>query len=262
MRNFMLMPKLEKIEDGKGGGGAPEPKAPPAEKPAEGDPAAQGEGDKFDELGYEKVAPEEGNKEPEKVEPKAEPQKVETPATGYGEEPPKVEEPPAPAPAAKEEVKLDYEVKTEGLSEDQVAKLKTYAKKHGLSKEAAQDLIDDRRAEVKTNAEAMVVAEKEYKAEVARKRAEWYNELKVDPNFGGEKFGHNVLQVEKVVQEFMPNTKKILTERKTMLPPYVMRDLVGLANRLYSTEKLVQGEAVIPNKEGDKEVDDSLAFYT
>jgi hypothetical protein len=244
---------------------ANESQAAPKTDQSKDAPAPQGEGDKFDDFGYEKTEPE-GDKKPEgsgdkKPEvPKETSTKVETPATGYGEKDPVVEEPPAPAPK-KEEIDLGYELKVEGVPEEDVTKLKTFAKQYALSKEAAQAYLDLRKAEHEKYKASVAESEREYEIEKQKVRAEWHRELKNDPAFGGEKFGSNILRAEKVMEEFMPNTKKVLTERKAMLPPYVMRDLAKLADHLYSTERLVQGDAPKPS-EPVEEKDDALAFYT
>jgi hypothetical protein len=46
-----------------------------------------------------------------------------------------------------------------------------------------------------------------------------------------------------------------------MLPPYVMRDLAKLAEHLYKTERLQQGDPPAPAKSKDDE-DSPYAFYT
>src|SRR5690606_22788749 len=63
-------------------------------------------------------------------------------------------------------------------------------------------------------------------------RESWVNELKTDASFGGENFTKNVDKVEKVLAKYMPETKKMLTERKGMLPPTLMKDLLKIANAL------------------------------
>lgn len=180
------------------------------------------------------------------------------PATGYGDEPPKVEEaaPPTEPPVATD---LGYELKAEGLPKEEVDKVASIAKKHNLSQEIAQDLLNLRKSELQAAEEMAVRVKNEQEAERIKTRVKWHKELKEDPHFGGEKFGFNVMQAEKVVQEFMPNTKKVLTERKSMLPPYVMRDLAKLASTLYATEKLQGGEVVVPPKKDS--VDEALEFY-
>lgn len=267
MLRFIPILKLEEIKDGQGAGASGnEPKTEQA--PAQGDTGSQAEGDQFDDFGYP-ITKEEGDKKPEgsgdkKSEvPKEEPTKIENPSTGYGDEPPKIEDAP---PEKKEDPKKDdidlgFEVNAEGVPAEELSKLKSFLKKHNASKELAQELIDQRKQEIASIKAEQEAAEKEMKLERDRTRVAWHKELKDDPNFGGDKFGFNVLRAEKVVEEFMPNTKKRLTETKAMLPPYVMRDLVKLADHLYSTEKLVQGDPTKPNNENAKDEDDPLAFY-
>jgi hypothetical protein len=260
--------KMDKASDGKGGqGGFPKPPVPESAQPAAAQPAAPAAEDGFDDLGYpiDKPAPE----KPEAPAPVAsetpeapeKPEKPETPATGYGDEPPKAPEPAPKAPEPKAEIHLDYELDAKGLPQAEADKLKLFLKKHGAPKELAQALADEKKAELAQAEAARAQAEANALAEVQATRAAWHKELKDDPTFGGEKFAHNVLRAEKVMQDFMVHTKKILTERKGMLPPYVMRDLAHIADRLYATEKLVQGDPAKPGQEGAKDEDDPLAFY-
>jgi hypothetical protein len=108
------------------------------------------------------------------------------------------------------------------------------------------------------------VEDQKKQAEINRKKteAQWYRELKEDPNFGGEKFLHNVKRAERVVQDYMPNLKNKLTESKVMLPPYVMKDLFLLAKQLYSSGEHVEGDPTKASDDKDKEKEvDPLAFY-
>lgn len=257
---------LEKADDGEGGG-APKSEAEPKSDMSKDDPSSEGEGNQLDDFGYE-IPKEEGDKKPEGKEgkkpevQKEEPTKVENPATGYGDEPAKVEDKKEEEPPAKEEeIDLGYEVKVEGLPKDEVKGLKEFFKKNEVPEKVAQAFIEKRKSEIAQQEKAKADQEKAYEAERQKIRSDWHKELKSDPTFGGEKFGHNVLRAEKVIEEFMPNTKKRLTETKAMLPPYVMRDLVKLADQLYSTEKLVQGDPSAPDVENEKGDDDPLAFY-
>lgn len=257
--------------DGQGGGGTP-----PADKSKEQstpptDPAAsEGEGD-FDDYGYPIVKdegdpPKEAAGKPKSEPPKAD-DKIENPATGYGVEPPKVDDPtppvtpPATPPADPPTVDLGFEVNDDGIPKEESAKLKEFLKKHGASKELAQALLDQRKSELQSAEASRVQAEQEAKAQKSRVEAQWHKELKDDPTFGGEKFAHNILRAEKVVEEFMPDLKKRLTETKAMLPPYVMRGLANVGNHLYETPSLVQGDPVNANPEDAKGEDDPLAFY-
>ncbi len=240
--------------------------APPAEKPPEQTsppaPAAKVEDDKLDDLGYEKVEPVVEDKKPDsKVDAKPEDVKIEKPATGYGEEPPKIVEEVKP-PEEKKDADLGYELKVdEIIPKEEVSKIKAFAKQHGLTKEVAQAYFDLRKTEVQEYSAAVEKAQKAFEQEKLQTRAKWHKELKDDPSFGGEKFAVNVQRAERVLQDFMPGTKKMLTERGSVLPPYVMRDLAKLAEHLYATgEKLVQGNATMP-PEDKKQEDDALAFY-
>lgn len=270
MLSFMPQHKLEQIKEVSGGGAAAVPPVVPAAASA---PAGEVE---TDDLGYEimpakkqvvdvqgaKAATDEAEKaraEGRAANDAAKPddQKID-PSTGYGEEPPKVEEPvKKEEPAAKPD--LAYELKLEGLPKEEVEKVAAFAKKHALSQEVAQEFADLRKSELKAAEERAASDQREQEQAKMRLRREWHTELKNDPQFGGEKFGFNIMQAEKVVQEFMPNTKKVLTDRKSMLPPYVMRDLARMASTLYSTEKLGQGEAPAAPKKND--VDEALEFY-
>lgn len=264
MLNSMLNHKLDEANPdapvGGSGGKAPESKEQPPAK--EGGAPAEGDGNKYDDLGYETPAPAEGDKkesgDSDKKDPA--PEKIENPATGYGDEPPKVEEPPAPEKKDEPKPEPDeFDKVLEGLPEKEASKIKDFAKKHNVTTEVAKAFADMRKAEI---AEAKAHYEKQLKEaeqEQLRIRASWHKELKEDPNFGGEKFKQSISAAEKVLGEFMPHTKKLLTERNSMLPPYVMRDLANMAKHLYATDKLVQGDPNTP-KETEQE-DDALSFY-
>lgn len=73
-------------------------------------------------------------------------------------------------------------------------------------------------------------------------RSNWNQELMDDSTFGGENFDANVDKVEKVLQNYLPNMKKALTDKGGMMPPYLMRDLLSLSKTLNPTTELVDGE--------------------
>lgn len=262
MLSFMQNHKLEEANpDAPKGGGTPESKEPPKSKA--GDAKAEGDGDNLDELGYEKVKPEEGEKSKAGDSKKKDPveEKIENPATGYGDEPPKVEEPKADdkeEEAAPEPDEFDKAL--EALPKEEASKIKDFAKKHNVSIEVAKAFGELRKSEIEEAKAHFEKRQKELEQEQLRMRAAWHKELKEDPAFGGEKFKQSILAAEKVLGEFMPETKKLLTERKGVLPPYVMRDLASMAKHLYATEKLVQGDPNTP-KADEKEKDDALDFY-
>lgn len=252
------MIKQDKATDDAGGGGGIPKETPPTEPKAETPPKASG--DNLDEYGYEKVPDADGKKD--EVAPKAEAkvEEIKDPATGYGKDPIVAKEEEAAAPP-KEEVKVDlgYEVDAKDLSPEDAIKLKEFAKANSLTKEAAQALIDMKKSEIDSLKQADIQYQKQQEKAINDTKVAWDKELRTHPTFGGDKFAHNVQQAEKVLSEFMGETKKVLTERASMLPPYVMRDLAKLAEHLYGTEKLVQGEQGSPKVE-EKETD-HLDFY-
>lgn len=219
-------------------------------------------GDSVDEFGYEKVAPEGQAQEDQKPTAKADAkvEEVKDPGTGYGVKPPEVVE-EKPAPVVEPEVKLDlgYELDVKDLDAKESLKLQTFAKANALTKEAAQALVELKKSEISAAKQADAEFEKQQAKAVADLKISWDKELRTDPTFGGEKFAHNVQKAEKVLSEFMSATKKELTARGSMLPPYVMRDLAKLADHLYGSENLVNGEAKA--KEIVEQEDDHLAFY-
>lgn len=201
----------------------------------------------------------------ENIEPKIE--KID-PVSGYAEkvekkpeekkpEEKKVEEKPEEKKTSFEEMKLD----TEGLLDQELKSIGDFVKKHGVNKDQAQELVDIKKAEIKLYTDEQKNQKIKHDADRKQLRADWKQELKDDPKFGGEKFDHSIQQSEKVLHEFFPGLKKILTERGGMLPPYVMRDLAKLAGHLYSSEKLVQGDPSVPPKKEEVKEDDPLAFY-
>lgn len=263
MKDFMYWLNKRIMEEATGydtGGGAPgdkvqTPPTPPTEK-------------EVDDFGYEIEKKAADPATPPKKEDPATPPKDVDAVTGY-DKPPAPEEkvdppatPPAtPDPKEKDKGAEEFEVKEPGdLLPVEVQELKDFVKKHKVSKEVAEALVESKKQEVKKLKELVNQRTDAAKKEIEKTRRDWHNELKNDPTFGGEKFAHNVKLADKVINEYMPNVKKMLTERKTMLPPYVMRDLVTLADHLYETEKLVHGDPIV-NKPSDKEEDDPLAYY-
>lgn len=208
--------------------------APPASTPPVDDP---------NDLGYDTppVTPP-ATVEPPKTEVPAPPAEEEKKLSGYGKEtvePPKTEVPPPPT-TEEEKVKLELSevVKDlpESLDKDKITK---FALDNKLSKEQLSAYA----ALVK---EDQVSFEKAQKDAVIKQRADWKKELISDPEFGGEHFDKNVDRVEKVLEKYMPNVKKVLTERGSMLPPYIMRDFLALSKVLNPVAPLVNGEAGAP----------------
>ncbi len=246
--------------------GTPAAATPPAPQTfAEGSKTPQESGNEPDDLGYAPHTPQPGDKDyvpaPEKLAEKAPekpPEKVEKVATGYGEKP--IEAPPAAPEVPPVPDELDPAV--EGIPKEEGARIKEFAKKNALTKEQVKAFADVRKVELKNEADAKANYETQIANEKQKVRATWDKELRTDPDFGGDNFSKNVGKAEKVLDEWMPNTKKALTERNSMLPPYVMRDLAKMAGKLYdSGEKLTQGDPTPEVAEKKSSTDEALEFY-
>jgi hypothetical protein len=233
------------------------------------DPAAKADpvvDDKFDDLGYEKDPAAEPTDD--KVDPpaddktkKEDDKPIEKPATGYGADDDKVD--PPKADDKKEDDKKDDEPK-----DDAEKAKKEYAEVvkdlgPGFDKEkVTQFAIENKFTKEQLQAYVKLVKDEDAaitkQAEQAKQnqRKAWKEELKNDPDFGGDNFVKNVDRVEKVLEKHMPNTKKILTDKGSMLPPYIMRDLLGLAKALNPTTNLVQGEPPAPTEDQGNYLDE------
>jgi len=184
-------------------------------------------------------------------------------STGYGEEDDtkKPEEKPAEKTAEEltkekkdEENKTDEEKATElveanikkhieGLPENfDKERIANFAKENGMTDKQIEAYV-----KLETENHASLVAERA--TAVKEQRKAWKGELQGDPEFGGENFDKNVDRVNKVLDKYMPDTKKVLTERGTMLPPYIMRDFLKLDKVLNPTSKLPTGEPPAVKKE-------------
>lgn len=274
----MLNLKREEKKDGNEGGGGSgyESETGDNKKPPENSTGSEGKGsdDNLDEFGYakepEKSGDEkkagEGNKE-SKQDPPANEKKIE-PGTGYDAdkepEAPVAEEKkedPKPPEGEKKEGELELDVKD--VPEADVKMIRDLAKAQKFTKEQAQALLEIRKGQLAQAAENEKKALKAIEAERQETRRKWHQELKSDPAFGGEKgekFASSIKNAEKVWDELFPNSKKELTKRGSVLPPYLMRDLAKAHDLLYSNSKLELGDAPQPDPEKAEE-DDGTAFY-
>lgn len=240
------------------------------EQTEEGTKKTEADGEKkqeVDEYGYVTPAKEDDSDDkkesnPEDNSKKSDDDPEKKTITGYEEEDPKKpeEDPKKPEedPKKPEEVVLEN---TEGLLPEEIASLQEFVKKHGVNKELAQALVEQKKQGIKAYEEYVAKEKQEREAQTRALKESWKTELKTDPDFGGEKFRHNLKQVDRIIDEFLPNLKKTLTEGGGMLPPYVMRDLAKFADHLYSTEKLVQGDPIKLDQGKEQEGNDPLAFY-
>lgn len=252
--------------DGSSGGtGSGSEDAKGASQDSENKKPVEEGGSDLDEYGYKKVKKEEedaGKKE----EVSKDPDKKSL--TGYESDEGKKEEPPKKTEEdskKKEDAPKDFELENTGdLFPEEVENIKAFVKKHSVSKELAQALVENKKEEVKRYQELVTDQDAKLVADREQVRRDWKTELKTDSDFGGEKFTHNIRQVDKIVDEFFPGIKKVLTEGKTMLPPYLMRDLAKFADHLYSPERLTQGDPITPKQSEEENKDksnDPLDFY-
>ena len=243
--------KLKPSEEGDEGGNAPETDQFGYVKATEEKVESKSEENVDVETkvtGYE----EDSDKDETKVEEnssKDEEDDVETKATGYEED--------SNEDSKKDETKVEEEKKTETeeefdktldshlgeLSEDESSSIKKFAKEHKLTSDQVKAYAEMRQSEI-------VEFEKNKKEAESKYRKDSTNELKSDKDFGGENFNLNLKRVEVFLENHLPNTKKTLTDRAGMLPPYLMKDLLKIRNLMNSNNTFVGGD---PSKVGEEE---------
>lgn len=211
-----------------------------------------------DEHGY-KITPETQNDGDIPTPPSAEPtpdesgendETIEPASTGYskaadvdGDEPkddkPEDDKPEEDEPSeekTEEEYKQEISETVEGLPEGfDKEKVSEFAIKNKFSKEQLEAYVEFAKQE------QSLIAERNAEA-IKQQREEWQNELANDKEFGGEHFDLNLDKAGKMLKKYMPNTEKVLTERGSMLPPYVMKDLLNWYKTINPTNSLVNGK--------------------
>lgn len=214
----------------------------------------------LDDYGYsqseEKAEPKEEEADKEVVD-----DEVKETVTGYDEK----EEDKPDEDKTKEDDKpkddnaTEFKVKDKGEMLDfEVETLEAFVKENSIAPEVAEKLVEYKRQEAKRFKESALEQNKEAEKQETEKKKSWVKELKDDAEFGGDKFAGNIKQVDKIIDELMPNLKKVLTESKVMLPPYVMKDLAKVAKKFYSGDKFVSGD---PKTKEKDESDNPLDFY-
>lgn len=253
MKLFYAHLKQEEAKDLPPATGAPiaeatkTPEATPQTPPQSATPPEK-TGSNLDDFGYEKPkTPVESGKEKqgdaketEKPNPPPEEEKIDA-VTGYDKPIKKVEDEKPPEPPVEDKNKLEYEIDVKELDTPLVDKIKDFAKKNNLTKEQAQAYADMTKSEQVAFKQSIADYNKKLDTDRTNTRALWQEELKKDTDFGGANFDKNVGKVNKFINEFMPETKKVLTERQSMLPPSVMRDISKLADKVYASDKFVPG---------------------
>lgn len=163
--------------------------------------------------------------------------------TGYVEPKPAEAKPaeakPAEAKPAEGEVKFDES----GLTPEAVKEVKDFATANKLTKEATEQYAKVIKQQATLINDYKANEQKQIEAAREKQRSDWYNGLKADKDFGGDLFQTNLKRVDTILEKFMPETKNMLTSRKAMLPPEVMKDLHKLHQVLLGSE----GTMVNPN---------------
>lgn len=224
------------------------------------------------DLGYDEPAP--GSEAPKEATPPAakptEPAKpaeaakpTEPSVTGYGAKPTEPAKPaeatppaakPDETPPAEEtpEVKIKKEIETEvstlgdGYNKEKITQF-------ALANKLLPDQVKAYVAQIKADDAAAVKANAD---RITKQREDWNQELVSDTEFGGENFEKSVFEVDQLVGKYMPNVKKMLTEKKGMLPPSFMKDLLSVAKALKPTNKFEGGEPPAPKEESTSFLDD------
>lgn len=261
--NFWLSNKLMMNKADAAGGGPS--KTPPATPPVDdkkvdpptppNDPPVKADGDKPVESKLDFYGKEPGKapeKKPDEKKDASEKSEEVEPGTGYGAEPPKVEDPPKDPPKdpPTPPVPTDLDKKLEGLNEGFAKIVKEQATDLGLEGEKLDKFI----ALKKTEQAAAVKWQQDQQAEMKRqenaKHAAWDKELREDPTFGGQNFNINRTRAEKILDEYGGEFKKELTTNKVMVRPSVMRMLARIADDVWPDRKELNGDP--PGAENDK----------
>ena len=199
-----------------------------------------------DEYGYE-VEKDEDEKEDEgeAAEEEGEEKAVEKNVSGYGEDDAEEE---APVEKVEEKEKTPEELTEEQRVEkefnDSLKDLSDNYDKDGIKKFAKDNklTVDQVKAYVKLQREQDAAAVEENQKRIKEQRKSWQAELKADPEFGGANYALNAKKVETLIEKHMPATKKMLTEKGGMLPPYFMKDALRLAKAMDPKSKFVGGQ--------------------
>lgn len=138
-----------------------------------------------------------------------------------------------PVAAVVEDFKLEVS-KESGLTEKDALEVTALAKEAGLSKEAAQKLLDSRAAQLKNVFETQ-------KTEYATKISEWKKELENDPEIGGVNFKTSILQANIILDKFAsPKLRKDLDDTGLGNHPELVRFIARLGKE-FSNDTMVKG---------------------
>lgn len=262
---------MDEAKDGTEGSGAPPTQQQATTPTATSDaPKVEATGSALDEYGYEKVQTT-GDKKPEGKaddKPKQDASAKSTEetdaveldeTTGYSKEAPKLVEDatidkPAEEVVADPKDEIGYELDLKDLLKGESEKLTEFIKSNKVPKEIADAYVKLRKQEIAEYNSQVTEFQKNQERQKQVQRVAWDKELREDPTFGGEKFERNVKRAQKVYSDFMPETKKALTGKQNVLPPYLMRDLAKLGDTLFKSISPVEGNKPNPNAQAENKV--------
>lgn len=171
-------------------------------------------------------------------------QPASTPASKPTEET-KPEPKPGETPGDKPlELKLPENSPLDPARVDAIAAL---AKERGLSQEAAQEILNSESAAVASYVEKQ-------EAVLAQRKAEWVEELKKDPNIGGEKFAENAELSKRVLATFGDDdlSKALIDTGLGNYPPLVR--FMNKVGRAMAEDRLVTPGAAAPGPKDDRDI--------
>lgn len=151
--------------------------------------------------------------------------------------------------AGTQEVKYDLAVPEEShLTTTEVESLKTYAKEKGLSKDQAQELLNQRH-----EAKEDLIAG--YKSEQETLRTQWLEAAKNDQEFGGQHFAQNVEFAKRSLEKFAtPGIIEYLNQTGLGNNPEVIRLFYRIGKSMSNDSIVNAGAAGGPVKKPIEEV--------
>lgn len=140
---------------------------------------------------------------------------------------------------------VELELDLKGLKYEEVTDLKEFAKENKLSKDQAQKLLDKRKEALDNQAKLQA----DFEAEKKTVYKKWTDDLKNDPDFGGQNFKNSLHAVNKLLETHMPGTAKLLTDSGKRLSPIQMKELRAIALKLSDEGTLELGGTTTTTKE-------------
>lgn len=181
--------------------------------------------------------------DPKPAEAAPPPPAVPAPAEGKKEE-------PAPKPDEKpKEVKYDLKLKDGSFLEAaDVEQVSAKAKTLGLSPEQAQALLDEKD-------EARVSFAQKQKSSLAAQSVKWVEDVKSDPELGGDGFNQNVETAKRFVKTFGSDAfRKTLDETGLGNHPELIRTFARAGKALGEDKMIFPGSKVAPESKNMADV--------